>query len=84
MDLQSMIDRGYGLYIINQLLSLKIHEDDIELCISSLPGIPDPQFFPLESRNITGIMEEVHDYTTQYLAGYLAFNRLYINNIVSH
>ena len=71
MDLQSMIDRGYGLYIINELLSLKIHDDSIELCISQLPGWPEPVFIPLESRTISGITEEVFDFTTQYMFGYL-------------
>lgn len=71
MNLQSMIDRGYGLYIINDLLSLKIHEDNIELCISELPGYPGPVFIPIESRTISGITEEVFDFTTQYMFGYL-------------
>lgn len=76
MDLQSMIDRGYGLYIINELLSLKIHDDNIELCISELPGWPDPVFVPIGSRTISGITEEVFDFTTQYLTGYLAYNQM--------
>lgn len=84
MDLQSMIDRGYGLYIINELLSLKIHKDNIELCMSDLPGIDEPQYIPIESRNVTGILEEAHDYITQYLAAYLEYNQICINNIVSH
>ena len=71
MDLQSMIDRGYGLYIINELLSLKIHEDNIELCISELPGYPGPVFIPIESRTISGITEEVFDFTTQFMSIYL-------------
>lgn len=76
MNLQSMIDRGYGLYIINDLLSLKIHDDNIELCISELPGWPDPVFVPIGSRTISGITEEVFDFTTQYLTGYLAYNQM--------
>ena len=71
MDLQSMIDRGYGLYIINELLSLKIHEDNIELCISELPGYTEPVFIPIESRTISGIKEEVFDFTTQFMCIYL-------------
>ena len=78
MDLQSMIDRGYGLYIINELLSLKIHDDNIELCISELPGSSDPVFIPIESRNISGITEEVFDYATQYLTSYIAYNQICI------
>lgn len=78
MNLQSMIDRGYGLYIINELISLKIHDNSIELCVSELPGSPEPVFIPLESRNISGIMEEVFDYTTQYLTSYVAYNQICI------
>lgn len=74
MELQKMLDRGYGLYIINELLSLKIHDNSIELVIAELPDYPAPVYIPLESRSIQGIFEEAYDFTTQYLAGYLDVN----------
>lgn len=69
--LQSMLDRGFGLYSINDALSLKIHDGMIELCITSLPGWDDPVFVKIASRDIEGITGECFDFVTQYMFGYL-------------
>lgn len=68
--LQKMLERGFGLYCINSALSLRIH-DTITLCIAELPGAPYPVEFEIGSRNIGGITQEVFDYTTQFIFGYL-------------
>ena len=70
--LQKMLERGFGLYSINELLSLKIHEDSIELCVAELPGNPGPVYLPIYSRNIAGISNEIYDFIGQYMTIYLA------------
>lgn len=71
MDLQSVLDRGFGLFIINPLLSLKYYNDTLTLAIGPLPGYnTDPIYIEIESRKVALIYNEVFDYVTSVLAGY--------------
>lgn len=71
MDLQSVLDRGFGLFIINPLLSLKYYNDTLTLAIGPLPGYnTDPIYIEIESRKVAQIYNEVFDYVTSVLVGF--------------
>lgn len=71
MSLEDILKRGFGLYIINGLLSLKYYNNQLTLVIGPLPGYnPDPVYIEISSRRVPEIYEECFDFVTQYLALY--------------
>lgn len=70
---QQMLDKGFGLVSINDLLSLTMHNDVLTLNIAELPGtVVQPYKVEIESRSVAGISHEVHDYVTQLMCWYHA------------
>ena len=82
MDLQSILDRGFGLFIINPLLSLKYYNDTLTLAIGLLPGYnTEPIYIEIESRKVARIYNEVFDYVTGVLTGYCGVMQKDISNL---
>ena len=67
----NMLSRGFGLVSLNDFISLTYHDDILECHFAALPG-EDPETVYLNERTVGGIINEVHDYMTQYLINYHA------------
>lgn len=70
-NVQTMLDRGFGLVSINDLLSLTMHDNILTLNIADLPGVDTQPFkIELESRSVSGITDEIRDRFTAVLSWY--------------
>ena len=69
-NIQDLLDRGFGLLAINDLISLTYHDDLLEVHFAALPGYIDPVTVKLASRNERDLKNEIHDYFTQMLSHY--------------
>lgn len=82
MDLQGILDRGFGLFTINPLLSLMYSNDTLTLAIEPLPGYSTkPIYIEIESRRTAQIYNEVFDYVTGVLTGYCGVMQKDISNL---
>lgn len=58
--LQHILDQGFGLYSINEALSIRYCNDEMVLCVTPLPGLNDePINVLLHRRTPGGIREEI-------------------------
>lgn len=82
MDLQGILDRGFGLFTINPLLSLMYSNDTLTLAIEPLPGYnTEVIYIEIESRRTAQIYNEVFDYVTGVLTGYCGVMQKDISNL---
>ncbi len=67
-----MLSRGFGLVVINDLLSVRLHDDILLLCIGACPGYTtEPTYYELSSRSVSGVMHEIFDFTSQFFTQYV-------------
>ena len=58
--IQHILDQGFGLYSINEALSIQYHHDDMNLVITPLPGLnEEPIYMPIHSRRPGEIVKEI-------------------------
>lgn len=69
-NIQDLLDRGFGLLAINDLISITYHDNIMEVHFAALPGQADPVTIRLASRNERDIKHEIHDYFTQEITYY--------------
>lgn len=70
-NIQSLLDRGFGLVTINSLLSLTFHDNILLLKVADLPGVDfQPDKIEIESRSVSGIVEEIRERFTDLLSWY--------------
>lgn len=69
-NIQDLLDRGFGLLAINDLISLTYHDNIMEVHFAALPGQVDPTTIRLASRTERDIKHEIHDYFTQEITYY--------------
>ena len=68
--IDEMLKRGFGLVTINELISLRLHDDLLTVHFEALPGYKNGWIVPIESRSTDGIKEEIGDYLNQYIITY--------------
>lgn len=68
--IEEMLKRGFGLVTINDLISLRLHDDLLTVHFETLPGYINGWTVPIESRTLDGIKEEAGDYLNQYIITY--------------
>lgn len=57
--IKTMIKRGFGIYSINEALSISYSNGEFKLCITNLPGLnSEPIYFTILSRDPREIIEE--------------------------
>lgn len=69
-NIQELLDRGFGLLSINDCISLTYCENEMQVHFAALPGTDDTTDILVNSRSVSGILHEIHDYFTQYIAWY--------------
>lgn len=71
--IQHMLDVGFGLYSINEALSVKYCHDSMELCITPLAGFnEDPVYIEIISREPGRIRDEIMCRVSDFMASYAA------------
>lgn len=68
--IEEMLKRGFGLVTINDLISLRLHDDLLTVHFEALPGYKHGATIPIGSRTREGIKEEVGDYLNHYIINY--------------
>lgn len=69
--LQHILDQGFGLYSINDALSIQYCNDDMTLCITSIPGLnEEPIYVNIVNRTPGQIREEIFNAVNIILAMY--------------
>lgn len=70
--IEEMLKRGFGLVTINDLISVRLHDDILKVKFEPLPGSPykDGLEIPIASRTPDGIQEEISDYLYQLIITY--------------
>lgn len=70
--IEEMLKRGFGLVNINDLISVRLHDDILKVKFEPLPGSPykDGWELPIASRTPDGIQEEISDYLYQLIITY--------------
>lgn len=71
IDIPTMLQRGFGLVSVSDLISLSLHDDVLECHFEPLPGVVDVYTFPIESRTTDGIIEEIRTRLYFHLSNYL-------------
>lgn len=70
--ISEMLDRGFGLVSINDMISLTYHDDILKVNFQPLPGglSKDGWSLPIAARTEDSILEEVSDYFYQLIITY--------------
>lgn len=69
--LQHILDQGYGLYSINDAISIKYCNNDMQLVITPIPALnEDPIYMDITSRKPGQIREEIMTHINTILAIY--------------
>lgn len=69
--LQHILDQGYGLYSINDAISIKYCNNDMQLVITPIPALnEDPIYMDIISRTPGQIREEIMSHMDAILAIY--------------
>ena len=72
-SIQEMLDRGFGMVPINELQSINYHDNTMFLVFAPATGFTDQSiYYEIEGRTNAEILQEIYDYTTQYMTTYLA------------
>ena len=67
-----MLDRGFGLVSLNDMISLSYHDDILKVHFQPLPGglSKEGWSLPVAARTEEGILEEISDYFYQLFITY--------------
>ena len=69
--LQHILDQGYGLYSINDAISIKYCNDEMYLVVTPIPALnEDPIYMELRSRTPGQIRDEIMSHMNTILAIY--------------
>lgn len=69
-NIDDLLKRGFGLVTINDLISLRLHDDLLTVHFEALPGYKHGATIPIGSRTPDGIKEEIGDYLNHYIINY--------------
>lgn len=71
-NIDDLLKRGFGLVTINDLISVRLHDDIMKVKFEPLPGsqYKDGWELPIASRTQDGILEEISDYLYQLIITY--------------
>ena len=71
-NIDDLLKRGFGLVIIDDLISVLLHDEILKVKFETLPGSPykDGWELPIASRTPDGIQEEISDYLYQLIITY--------------
>ena len=68
--IERLLQRGFGLVTINELISLRLHDDLLTVHFEALPGFKHGAIILIGSRTPDGIKEEIGDYLNHYIINY--------------
>lgn len=69
--IQHILDQGFGLFSINDALSIQYCNDDMRLCITPIPGLnEEPIYMDIVSRTPSMIRDEILHHTNIILSMY--------------
>ena len=69
--LQHILDQGFGLYSINEAISIQYCNDDMTLCVTPIPGLnEEPIYVNIVNRTPGQIREEIFNAVNIILAMY--------------
>lgn len=75
MSLETMLQRGFGLVSVTDLISVTMHDDIITGHMDPLPGVENTMDFPIHSRTVPDILEELDDNLGAYIMNYAMWQR---------
>ena len=71
--IQSILDRGFGMVPINDLMSINYCNGEMKLIFTPAPGFTEESvYYLLEGRTCGEILSEIWDLTVQYMVAYTA------------
>lgn len=69
--LQHMLDQGFGLYSINDAISIQYCNDTMNLCVTPIPALnEDPIYMEIHGRTPGDIRSEIFNHINVILAIY--------------
>lgn len=82
-NLKHILERSFGIISINEALSIKYHDNKLELCITPLPGYTDePISFLLAERDPRLIVSEISRIVQAVMYEYLEQNVIDIYGLI--
>lgn len=69
-NIEELLKRGFGLVTINELISVRLHDELLTVKFEQLPGNHLGCEYPIMSRTPDGILEEISNYFYQLIITY--------------